>query len=110
MSQAKKLLRFKLCDETAQSIESTAAQTHISKSELMRLAIAKSLPIAQSLELSSRKAIGATAYCNAYVDAELYAQLQTLAEASPTAKVGSVARALIEHAVEENNYLPAPIK
>ena len=106
MAINKPLLRFKLCDATMQAIEETASQTHICKSEIFRLAINYALPTASQLDLSSRRSIGAIHYCNAYIDMPVYKQLQELADSAPSAKVGSVARGLIEYAIEQNNFLP----
>lgn len=106
MPAHKQLLRFKLCEETVQAINQTSEKTHISKSEIMRLAIQCALPEANTLDLSSKKSIGATSYRNVYVDPEIYERIRELAESTHTAKIASVTRALIEHAIERNDYLP----
>lgn len=106
MPPNKQLLRFKLCDETLQSIEDASSRTHISKSEIFRLALTSALPQAQTLDLTSKKSIGATRYCNVYVEPSTYQQIQHLAESTPTAKPGSVARGLIEYSVATNTFLP----
>ena len=106
MPPQKRLLRFKLCEETVQAINQTSEKTHISKSEIMRLAIQRALPEAETLDLSSKKSIGATNYSNIYVEPAVYERIHELAESTKTAKIASVTRALIEHAIERNDYLP----
>lgn len=102
----KKLLRFKLSEATVKTLAETSKRTHISKSELIRLAIKYSLPHASELDLGSKKAIGATEYCNIYADNETHELILALVATDRTAKIASVTRALIEYAVEKNAYLP----
>lgn len=100
----KKLLRFKLCTETAEALMATGQRTHISKSELVRLALRYSLPHAPELDLGSKKSIGATEYCNVYVPIEIYQQINELTSTEATAKIASVTRALVEYAVNKDSY------
>lgn len=101
---AKKLLRFKLSAPTTEALKATGERTHISKSELVRLALKYALPHASKLDLGSKKSIGATEYCNVHVPVELHQQISDLAETDATAKVASVTRALIEYAVDKDRY------
>lgn len=106
LGQKQKLLRFKLTQSTTQALEETSQRTHITKSELVRLAIRHSLPHASQLNLKSHKGIGATAYWNVYVNDATYQTIKDLAEDEPSAKLASVVRALVEYAVATDNYIP----
>lgn len=99
-----KLLRFKLSAPTAEALKITGERTHISKSELVRLALKYAMPHASKLDLGSKKSIGATEYCNVRIPIELHQQINSLTVADSTAKVASVSRALIEYAVEKDCY------
>lgn len=100
----KPLLRLRLCKHTDQALEDTSRRTHISKSELIRLALNYALPYASRLDLASRKSIGATEYNNTHVSEETYRRIKELATSTASAKVASVARALIKYAVEKDRY------
>jgi len=101
-----KLLRFNLCAPENQRLQELETQTLIKKSMLIRLAIAYALPHVDELEISHQKGIGATHYINAYVPEETEKRLSELAITNGYPK-GTLARRLIEYALETNQFLPA---
>lgn len=103
-----KRVSFNLKKETREEIENLAQSTRIKKSELIKLMIEKNHQIALELNLSARKKQKYTSYTNILVPQEMYEQLLSIVETSndSSAKIGTVARAIIEYSLEENNFLP----
>lgn len=101
-----KLIRFNLCTTENQRLLDLEAQSLIKKSALIRLAIDYALPHVDELEIAHQKGIGATHYINAYVPEETDQKLTELAQANGYPK-GTLARRLIEYALQTNQFLPA---
>lgn len=103
-----KRISFNLKKETGEEIENLSQSTRIKKSDLIKLMIEKNHQIASELNLSARKKQKYTSYTNILIPQEMYEQLLLIVETSndESAKIGTVARAIVEYSLQENNFLP----
>lgn len=101
-------LSFNLKEETHRQLEELVAKTRINKSELMKLMIEKNYQDAYKLDISARKKNEYTKYTNLLVTQDMYIKLQIIIDNSKdtTARIGTLARAIIEYSLKKNNFFP----